>query len=227
MSKVGSAGAPSGLTTSPSSSNDNSQTGLLDNQTVARGATTLLNLSYDYLRAGTGSGRTGQLTKILNHLNHHKDRGYAYDALGRLTEATGGPASDPLWTQTYSYDRFGNRTNVSASGNSASLRGRPDLQSLTAANTTAAPGTAGVSPAVSAEREPGSSPTMREGVDSAASVSDLQLAMANRHSAIRRSHHASRSAPTNPSTPQGGPPVFTDPNLQGPRRRHNQDSTPH
>jgi YD repeat-containing protein len=59
----------------------NAQTGLLDNQTVARGATTLLNLSYDY--ANTASKRTGQLTKILNNLNHNKDRGYSYDALGR------------------------------------------------------------------------------------------------------------------------------------------------
>jgi len=62
------------------------QTGLLDNQTVTRGATTLLNLSYDYAN-GNGK-RTGQLTKILNNLNHNKDRGYAYDALGRLTQAT-------------------------------------------------------------------------------------------------------------------------------------------
>jgi hypothetical protein len=44
-----------------------------------RGATTLLNLSYDY--ANAGGKRTGQLTKILNNLNHNKDRGYSYDAL--------------------------------------------------------------------------------------------------------------------------------------------------
>lgn len=83
----------------------NSQTGLLDNQTVVRGgATTLLNLSYDYLRAGTSSGRTGQLTKILNNLNHNRDRSYSYDSLGRLTHASGGvrPAhhSGPRLTAT-------------------------------------------------------------------------------------------------------------------------------
>jgi YD repeat-containing protein len=56
------------------------QTGLLASQTVVRGtspsATTLLDLSHDYLRAGTSSGRTGQLTKILNNKNpnHSKDR---------------------------------------------------------------------------------------------------------------------------------------------------------
>jgi YD repeat-containing protein len=93
-------------------------TGLLANQKVQRGATSLLDLSYDYLRAGGGSGRTGQLTKILNNLNLNRDRGYDYDALGRLTRATGGQSAN--WTQDYAYDRYGNRTSVTASGNTAS-----------------------------------------------------------------------------------------------------------
>ncbi len=33
--------------------------------------------------------------------------------LGRLTKAKGG---NNLWTQTYAYDRYGNRTNVAAAG---------------------------------------------------------------------------------------------------------------
>ena len=184
----------------------NSQTGLLENQTVVRGgATTLLNLSYDYLRAGTNSGRTGQLTKILNNLNHNKDRGYTYDALGRLTQATGGPSTATLWTQTYSYDRYGNRTSVSASGYSAKLN-TPDPQStignrqLAMAQRGSSPtiregaseaGSAGILPAMSAQREPGSSPTVREGFDF-------------------RSHHASSPTRAKPALPQGGPPVFTD-----------------
>ncbi|HJP91183.1 MAG TPA: RHS repeat-associated core domain-containing protein [Pyrinomonadaceae bacterium] len=97
--------------------NYNAQTSFLDSQTVTRGASTLLNLSYDY--AGANGKRTGQLAKILNNQNHNKDRGYSYDALGRLVQATGGPAAAPLWTQTYAYDRYGNRTTVSASGYSA------------------------------------------------------------------------------------------------------------
>src|SRR5207302_1744824 len=40
------------------------------------------------------------------------------DALGRLKVAQGG-LNGSLWTQTYSYDRYGNRTGVSSSGYSA------------------------------------------------------------------------------------------------------------
>ena len=83
-------------------------TGLLDNQTVARGGTTLLNLTYDY--ANSSGKRTGQLVKTSNNLDHTKDRGYEYDALGRLQRATGG--QNVNWTQRYNYDRYGNRTAI-------------------------------------------------------------------------------------------------------------------
>jgi hypothetical protein len=69
------------------------QTGLLTNQKVQRGGQTLLDLSYDYNRntsVGTLNGKTGHLTKILNNLDHNKDRSYEYDAVGRLTKAKGG-----------------------------------------------------------------------------------------------------------------------------------------
>lgn len=103
------------------------QTGLLTNQKVWRGTgqptNPLLDLSYDYLRPNTTTGRTGQLTKITNNLDttHRKDRGYSYDTLSRLVQATGGPASAPIWTETYAYDQFGNRTSVTSSGNTAKL----------------------------------------------------------------------------------------------------------
>jgi RHS repeat-associated protein len=187
----------------------NSQTGLLDNQTVARGATTLLNLSYDY--AGPNGKRTGQLTKILNNLNPNKDRGYNYDALGRLVQAKGGP-SGSLWTQTYTYDRYGNRTTVSANGSLAKA------------------GSAGILPAVSAQRErtksepeavaTGSSvaiaqpsdPQVPSPTDQLSTRTNIPLPESLRTDAPRsgsNSHHAARSAPANTATPQG-PAVFTD-----------------
>jgi len=86
----------------------NAQTGLLDSQTATRNGSTLLNLSYDY--TNSNGKRTGQLTKISNNLDHNKDRGYEYDALGRLQRATGG--QNVNWAQRYEYDRFGNRNNA-------------------------------------------------------------------------------------------------------------------
>lgn len=99
------------------------QTGLLAGQTVVRGAgTKLLDLSYSYTRAGTTTGRTGQLTKITNNLDTSgkKDRAYEYDAVGRLKKASGGSSpTTPQWTQTYVYDRYGNRTSVNQTGAAA------------------------------------------------------------------------------------------------------------
>ncbi len=92
----------------------------MTNQKVQRGGLNLLDLSYDYNRnnsVGNLNGKTGHLTKIIDNLNPNKNREYKFDALGRLTEAKGGTNS--RWTQTYSYDRFGNRTNVTATGTAA------------------------------------------------------------------------------------------------------------
>ena len=89
----------------------NAQTGLLEHQDVTHATQgTLLNLDYGYLRPGTSDARTGQLTKVSNNLDHTKDRGYEYDAVGRLKRATGGQSVN--WVQRYNYDRYGNRSNV-------------------------------------------------------------------------------------------------------------------
>jgi RHS repeat-associated protein len=93
------------------------QTGLLTNQKVQKSGQTLLDLSYDYNRnnsVGNLNGKTGHLTRIINNLDNNKNREYEFDALGRLTKAKGGVSN--LWQQDYSYDRYGNRTNVTASG---------------------------------------------------------------------------------------------------------------
>ena len=85
----------------------NTPNGLLASQTATRNGTTLLNLGYDY--ANASGKRTGQLVKVSNNLDHNKDRGYEYDALGRLKRATGGQSVN--WAQRYVYDRYGNRNN--------------------------------------------------------------------------------------------------------------------
>ncbi len=78
----------------------------------------MLDLTYDYNRnnsAGNLNGKTGHLTKVLNNLDHNKDREYQFDAVGRLTTAKGG-GNGNLSQQQYQYDRFGNRTSVTATG---------------------------------------------------------------------------------------------------------------
>jgi len=100
-----------------------SNTGLLTQQQVWRGGSRLLDLSYDYSRnnsIGSLNGKTGHLTKIVNNLDNNKNREYVFDAVGRLTSAKGG-VNGSLWSQTYAYDRYGNRTSVAATGSSADI----------------------------------------------------------------------------------------------------------
>jgi RHS repeat-associated protein len=200
------------------------QTGLLESQTVVRGtggsATTLLDLGYDY--ANSNQKRTGQITKILNNLNHNKDRSYAYDTLGRLTQAKGGNAG-ALWTQNYSYDRYGNRTSVSASGNTAKAGGvrETDPRSAVAANApesnrAADQVNAANSSAPRADAALANSNQANQSTELAAKTdvdvpepirTDLprSISDSNFYAGSRSASRAS-VAPD----PQGGPPVFTD-----------------
>lgn len=92
--------------------------GLLTNQKTTKNGSAFIDVSYDYTRnnaVGSLNGKTGHLTKITDNLNSSKNREYEFDVLGRLTKAKGGNGG-ALWNQQYSYDRYGNRTNVTASG---------------------------------------------------------------------------------------------------------------
>ncbi len=100
------------------------QTGLLTNQKATKNvSTTLIDMSYQYTRGGSAgslNGKTGHLTKIIDNLSpgNAKNREYEFDAVGRLTKAKGGPTGT-LWTQTYTYDRWGNRMTVAKTGTAA------------------------------------------------------------------------------------------------------------
>jgi len=94
--------------------NYNQQTGLLERQQLMRGSTNLFDLSYEYQRCSCSTGGSGQITKIINNLDRNKDKTYEYDALARLKKVSGG--INQAWSQTYAYDRFGNRTGVTALG---------------------------------------------------------------------------------------------------------------
>src|SRR5262245_42399574 len=58
--------------------------------------------------------KTGQLTYVRDVKNEARNRNYVYDKLGRLKQVRGGTLAygSPTWHQTYSYDRYGNRSLV-------------------------------------------------------------------------------------------------------------------
>lgn len=126
-----------------------SQTGLLTGQTVKNtaGTTTYMDLAYTYARGnsyGSANGKTGQLTKIVDNLDRNRDKLYEFDAVGRMRVAKGGLAAGATgvtanWSQTYSYDRYGNKLGATPSGidqNSASIvaDGLPSVTASTSTN---------------------------------------------------------------------------------------------
>lgn len=136
------------------------RTNLLSTQSLKRGATTLMSYSYGYQRAYCDmpgaicdsdpkwSFHTGQLTSVSNNgpIGEWKNQKFYYDELGRLNKAEQftwiqnpkSPGSTGLewqqrvyWAQNYSYDRFGNRTSVSASNTTGLPVTADGVQTLT------------------------------------------------------------------------------------------------
>jgi RHS repeat-associated protein len=118
-------------------------TGFVTGQAVLRGGIHLLNLGYQYQRPlpcenpgipcdpqETDSWSTGQITHVWNQLTGRMQY-FNYDQLGRLSSASQGMYVQPWpeefefiwqfqtdWKQDYTYDRYGNRTGVTATNNS-------------------------------------------------------------------------------------------------------------
>ena len=129
------------------------RTNLLSTQSVKRGTTTLMSYSYGYALAYCDTPgaicaggpqwdfHTGQLTKVSNNgpIGEWKNQKFHYDELARLKTAEQYRWTDKgglwnqirYWTQSYSYDRYGNRTGVAASNNTGLPVTADGFQSLT------------------------------------------------------------------------------------------------
>ncbi len=103
------------------------KTGLLTTQDVVRGGTDkLVDLKYNYTltnAANNNGAKTGQLTGIEDLKNPARNRIHVYDNLGRLKSVSGGTNAftSPDWSQSYAYDRFGNKLGVTKSGNAPQI----------------------------------------------------------------------------------------------------------
>jgi RHS repeat-associated protein len=90
----------------------------LTTQTATKGATSLMNLTYNYqatagqMGAGSTAGNAGQLMSISGTINSTTESAaYTYDLLGRLVtsdQTSNGSSAQRL----FEYDRWGNRTAV-------------------------------------------------------------------------------------------------------------------
>lgn len=104
--------------------------GWLKHQTLMDHAgTPQLDLTYQYEPRSPGGtpGKTGQAVTVIDNLAPEHSRSYDYDALGRLRQAAGGATTGNQWTQTYTYDKYGNRVDVEATGPNQEPDGQRDL----------------------------------------------------------------------------------------------------
>ncbi len=118
-----------------------SKTGLMLTQKVQQGATTRLDLKYNYTLNNDPNNvgaKTGQLTCVTDNISFVRNKAYKYYNLGRLKEGRGGSNafSSPQWSQIYSYDRYGNRTSIGLGGSGAPVDGIASLSYVNGSNQT-------------------------------------------------------------------------------------------
>jgi RHS repeat-associated protein len=105
------------------------QTAELTSLSYANGSTTLFGLNYYYQQNSTNCptgnvvGNNGQIQCIADVSSGTGDSGrsvaYTFDALGRLLTAnTTGSTQYPAWGLSWTYDRYGNRTNQTVTAGS-------------------------------------------------------------------------------------------------------------
>jgi len=90
---------------------------------------TLLSLSYGYTQNGGNNGQMTSITDSTGTPEAGRSVAYTYDSLYRLkTAVTAGSTSYPQWGLSWTYDRYGNRTNQTQTA------GNPPPNSLSFAN---------------------------------------------------------------------------------------------
>jgi RHS repeat-associated protein len=91
--------------------------GQLTSLTDTEGSQTLIGLTYSYAQSG---GNNGQIASITDSVDSGRNVTYTYDALGRLSAAsTAGSANYAAWGLSFTYDRYGNRTNQTVTAGTA------------------------------------------------------------------------------------------------------------
>jgi YD repeat-containing protein len=82
-----------------------------------KGTSTLFSLGYGYGSAGSNNG---QIMGVTDNVDSGRTITYSYDNLARLLSAvTNGDTNYPRWGLSFSYDRYGNRTQQTVTAGSA------------------------------------------------------------------------------------------------------------
>jgi RHS repeat-associated protein len=98
-------------------------TSLLANQQIAAAGKPLLTQTYRFNPARS-------LAALTDSRGDSYDRTFQYDALGRLSSVNGGRPDSPLWTETYDFDIFGNRSKCNTHTQTGATCSDQDLDTL-------------------------------------------------------------------------------------------------